>query len=47
MWQAEYARVPFADHSVYKVPDGLTNEQVLFLADRLSACSRRSSWRPS
>jgi alcohol dehydrogenase len=33
--QAEYARVPFADHSVYKVPDGLTNEQVLFLADIL------------
>lgn len=33
--QAEYARVPFADHSVYKVPDGLTNEEVLFLADIL------------
>jgi alcohol dehydrogenase len=33
--QAEYARVPFADNSVYKVPDGLTNEQVLFLADIL------------
>ena len=33
--QAEYARVPFADHSVYKVPAGLTNEQVLFLADIL------------
>ena len=27
--QAEYARVPFADTSVYKVPDGLTDEQVL------------------
>jgi alcohol dehydrogenase len=31
--QAEYARVPFADTSVYKVPAGLTDEQVLFLAD--------------
>jgi len=33
--QAEYARVPFADTSVYKIPDGLTDEQVLFLADIL------------
>jgi alcohol dehydrogenase len=33
--QAEYARVPFADTSVYKVPDELTDEQVLFLADIL------------
>src|SRR4051812_6434586 len=33
--QAEFARVPFADTSVYKVPDALTNEQVLFLADIL------------
>jgi alcohol dehydrogenase len=33
--QAEYARVPFADTSVYKVPDGLTDEDVLFLADIL------------
>ena len=33
--QAEYARVPFADTSVYKVPDGLSDEQVLFLADIL------------
>ena len=33
--QAEYARVPFADTSVYKVPDDLTDEQVLFLADIL------------
>src|SRR4051812_37730902 len=33
--QAEYARVPFADTSVYKVPDRLTDEQVLFLADIL------------
>jgi len=33
--QAEYARVPFADNSVYKVPQQLTDEQVLFLADIL------------
>ena len=31
--QAEYARVPFADTSVYKVPEALTDDQVLFLAD--------------
>jgi alcohol dehydrogenase len=33
--QAEFARVPFADTSVYKVPDSLRDEQVLFLADIL------------
>jgi alcohol dehydrogenase len=33
--QAEYARVPFADTSVYKVPESLSNEDVLFLADIL------------
>ena len=33
--QAEYARVPFADTSVYKVPDELSDDQVLFLADIL------------
>ena len=33
--QAEFARVPFADTSVHKVPEGLTDEQVLFLADIL------------
>ena len=31
--QAEYARVPFADTSIYKVPAELTDEQVLFLSD--------------
>lgn len=31
--QAEYARVPFADVDHVKVPDGLTDEQVLFLSD--------------
>jgi alcohol dehydrogenase len=33
--QAEFARVPFADTSVYRVPEGLADEQVLFLADIL------------
>lgn len=31
--QAEYARVPFADVGLLKIPDGLTDEQVLFLTD--------------
>jgi alcohol dehydrogenase len=30
--QAEFARVPFADTSTYQVPEGLTDEQVLYLA---------------
>src|SRR5207253_5630049 len=33
--QAEYARVPFADTSVYKIPSELDDEEVLFLADIL------------
>ncbi len=33
--QAEYVRVPFADVGPVKVPDGLTDEQVLFLGDIL------------
>jgi threonine dehydrogenase-like Zn-dependent dehydrogenase len=33
--QAEYVRVPFADTTVVKVPNGLTDEQVLFLGDIL------------
>jgi alcohol dehydrogenase len=33
--QAEFARVPFAETSVYKVPGELIDEQVLFLADIL------------
>src|SRR3569833_1073756 len=31
--QAQYVRVPFADVCPTKVPDGLTDEQVLFLTD--------------
>jgi threonine dehydrogenase-like Zn-dependent dehydrogenase len=33
--QAEYARVPFADVGPVKIPDGLSDEQVLFLSDIL------------
>jgi threonine dehydrogenase-like Zn-dependent dehydrogenase len=33
--QAELARVPFADVGPIKVPDGMTDEQVLFLSDIL------------
>ena len=31
--QAEYVRVPFADTGAFKVPEGLPDEQVLFLTD--------------
>jgi threonine dehydrogenase-like Zn-dependent dehydrogenase len=31
--QAEYVRVPFADVGPYKVPEGISDEQVLFLTD--------------
>lgn len=31
--QAEYVRVPFADVGAVKVPDGMSDEQVLFLTD--------------
>lgn len=33
--QAEYARVPFADNSLYLIPEGLSDEQVLYLSDIL------------
>jgi threonine dehydrogenase-like Zn-dependent dehydrogenase len=31
--QAEYVRVPFADVGAFKVPDGMADDQVLFLSD--------------
>lgn len=34
--QAEYARVPYADNSVRKIPDGLADEDVIFVGDILS-----------
>ena len=33
--QAEGVRVPFADTNLFKIPDGLDDEQVLFLTDIL------------
>jgi alcohol dehydrogenase len=33
--QAELVRVPYADTSLYAVPDAVTNEQAIFLADAL------------
>jgi alcohol dehydrogenase len=33
--QAEYVRVPFADNSTYRIPDGVPDEQALMLADVL------------
>jgi alcohol dehydrogenase len=33
--QAQYARVPFADTSTYKLPEDLTDEQAVYLADIL------------
>lgn len=32
---AEYARIPFADNSVYKVPDGVSDEAAVMLSDIL------------
>jgi threonine dehydrogenase-like Zn-dependent dehydrogenase len=31
--QAEYARIPLADSGPFKIPDGITDEQALFLTD--------------
>ena len=33
--QAEFVRVPYADTSLYAVPDDISNEQAIFLADSL------------
>ena len=33
--QAEYVRVPFADTCTYVVPDGVSDEEILMLADIL------------
>jgi S-(hydroxymethyl)glutathione dehydrogenase / alcohol dehydrogenase len=42
--QAEYARVPFADVGPRKVPDALSDEQVLFLSDILPAGWAALDW---
>jgi len=33
--QAEYVRVPYADTSTFRIPDGVTDEEILMLADIL------------
>jgi alcohol dehydrogenase len=33
--QAEFVRVPYADHSTFRIPDGVSDEQALMLADIL------------
>lgn len=33
--QAEYVRVPFADYNLLSIPDGLADEQVIYLSDVL------------
>jgi S-(hydroxymethyl)glutathione dehydrogenase / alcohol dehydrogenase len=42
--QAEYVRVPFADAGPRKVPDALTDEQVLFLTDILPTGYAAIDW---
>jgi alcohol dehydrogenase len=34
--QAEYARIPFAENTLIKIPDGLRDEDVIFVGDILS-----------
>lgn len=34
--QAEYVRIPFADHGLTKIPDNVTDEEALFTGDLLS-----------
>lgn len=33
--QAEYVRIPFADNSLYRVPEGMRDDQAVFLSDIL------------
>lgn len=42
--QAQYVRVPFADYGPRKVPDGLTDEQVLFLSDIIPTAYSGLKW---
>ncbi|HLU61525.1 MAG TPA: zinc-dependent alcohol dehydrogenase [Gammaproteobacteria bacterium] len=42
--QAEAVRVPYADYGCRKVPDGLTDEQVLFLTDILPTGWAGNDW---
>ncbi|MET0342959.1 MAG: zinc-dependent alcohol dehydrogenase [Polyangiales bacterium] len=42
--QAQYARVPFADYGPRKVPEGMTDEQVLFLTDIIPTAYSGLKW---
>jgi len=42
--QAQFARVPFADYGPRKIPDGLTDEQVLFLSDIIPTAYSGLRW---
>lgn len=42
--QAEKVRVPYADHGPRKVPDGLTDEQVLLLTDVIPTAWHAVKW---
>jgi threonine dehydrogenase-like Zn-dependent dehydrogenase len=42
--QAQYVRVPFADVGPRKVPDGITDEQALFLSDIVPAAYSGLRW---
>lgn len=42
--QAQYVRVPFADYGPRKVPEGLSDEQVLFLTDILPTAYTGLRW---
>lgn len=44
--QAEFVRVPFADTSLYLLPDSVTNEQAIFWPT-LSPLGTRSAWSPA
>ena len=47
--QAEYARIPYADYTLRKVPEGLTDEQALFSGDILTTAYgavMNSSFKP-
>jgi threonine dehydrogenase-like Zn-dependent dehydrogenase len=42
--QAQYARVPFADYGPRKIPDGLSDEQALFLSDIIPTAYSGLRW---
>lgn len=48
--QAEYVRVPMADSTLMKIPEGVSTEEALFLGDILSTgffCARQAEIKPN